>query len=79
MASKVSEAQREQLRLWATAEPLTARQLVSRLKEEFDISIHPNTLGVIFQTDELRVQGYAAQSYKNVVSADLPKPGWKST
>ncbi|MEO6319606.1 MAG: helix-turn-helix domain-containing protein [Polaromonas sp.] len=49
VASKVSEAQREQLRMWATAEPLTARQLVTKLKEQFDIGIHPNTLGVILK------------------------------
>lgn len=47
--SKVSEAQREQLRNWATSEALTARQLVSKLQEEFDIGIHPNTLGVILK------------------------------
>ena len=47
--SKVSEAQREQLRLWATAQALTARQLVTKLSEEFDITIHPNTLGVILK------------------------------
>lgn len=47
--SKVSAAQRERLRLWATEEALTARQLVSKLKEEFDISIHPNTLGVMLK------------------------------
>lgn len=47
--SKVSAAQREQLRTWATAEALTARQLVSKLKEEFDVGIHPNTLGVILK------------------------------
>lgn len=47
--AKVSKAQREQLRVWATEEALTARQLVSKLKEEFDIGIHPNTLGVILK------------------------------
>ena len=49
VASKVSQAQREQLRMWATAQALTARQLVTKLKEEFDIVIHPNTLGVILK------------------------------
>lgn len=49
VASKVNEAQREQLRMWATAQALTARQLVTQLKEEFDIAIHPNTLGVILK------------------------------
>lgn len=49
VASKVSPAQREQLRLWATEQALTARQLVTKLKEEFDIVIHPNTLGVILK------------------------------
>jgi transposase len=49
VASKVSVAQREQLRIWATAQALTARQLVTKLKEEFDIMIHPNTLGVILK------------------------------
>jgi transposase len=47
--SKVSEAQREQLRQWATAQALTARQLVTKLSQEFDITIHPNTLGVILK------------------------------
>jgi transposase len=47
--SKINPAQREQLRQWATAEALTARQLVTKLKEEFDISLHPNTLGVILK------------------------------
>jgi transposase len=47
--SKVSETQREQLRLWATAQALTARQLVTKLSQEFDITIHPNTLGVILK------------------------------
>lgn len=46
---KVSEAQREQLRAWASAEALTARDLVSRVKEEFDIAIHPNTLGTMLK------------------------------
>ena len=44
---KVNEAQREQLRAWASTEALTARDLVSRVKEEFDIAIHPNTLGTM--------------------------------
>ena len=43
---KVSAAQREQLRLWATQEALTARQLLTKLHEEFDIVMHPNTLAV---------------------------------
>lgn len=47
--SKVSEAQREQLRQWATAQALTARELVTKLSQEFDITIHPNTLGVILK------------------------------
>ena len=47
--SKVSEAQREQLRQWATAQALTARQLVTKLSQEFDITINPNTLGVILK------------------------------
>ena len=47
--SKVSAAQREQLRLWATQEALTARELLTRLKEEFDIVVHASTLGVILK------------------------------
>jgi transposase len=43
---KVSAVHREQLRLWATQEALTARQLLTKLKEEFDIVLHPNTLAV---------------------------------
>ena len=46
---KVSEAQREQLRAWASAKALTSRDLVSRVKEEFDIAIHPNTLGTMLK------------------------------
>jgi transposase len=47
--SKVSAAQREQLRTWATQEALTARELLTKLKEEFDIVMHPNTLSVILK------------------------------
>jgi transposase len=47
--SKVSAAQREQLRMWATQEALTARELLTRLKEEFDIVVHASTLGVILK------------------------------
>ena len=43
---KVSAAQREQLRTWATQEALTARELLTKLNEEFDIVMHPNTLCV---------------------------------
>ena len=38
--------QREQLRTWATQEALTARELLTKLKEKFDIDMHPNTLCV---------------------------------
>ncbi len=41
---KVSAAQREQLRTWATQEALTARELLTKLNEEFGIVMHPNTL-----------------------------------
>lgn len=47
--SKVSAAHREQLRTWATQEALTARELLTKLKEEFDIVMHPNTLSVILK------------------------------
>ena len=47
--SKVSAVQREQLRVWATQEALTARELLTKLKEEFDIVMHPNTLSVILK------------------------------
>ena len=47
--SKVSAAQRGQLRTWATQEALTARELLTKLKEEFDIVMHPNTLNVILK------------------------------
>ena len=47
--SKVSVVQREQLRTWATQEALTARELLTKLKEEFDIVMHPNTLSVILK------------------------------
>lgn len=43
---KVSAAQREQLRTWATQEALTARELLSKLNEEYGIVMHPNTLCV---------------------------------
>jgi len=47
--TKVSAAQREQLRMWATQEALTARELLTRLKEEFDIVVHASTLSVILK------------------------------
>ena len=47
--AKLTEAQREQLRLWASAEALTARQLLTKLKDEFDVVLHPNTLGTILK------------------------------
>jgi transposase len=46
---KLTEAQREQLRLWASTEALTARQLLTKLKDEFDVVLHPNTLGIILK------------------------------
>ena len=42
--SKLSSVQKEQLRIWATQEALTARELLTKLNEEFDIVMHPNTL-----------------------------------
>lgn len=47
--TKVSAAQREQLRMWATQEALTARELLTKLKEEFDIVVHASTLSVILK------------------------------
>lgn len=47
--SKVNAAQREQLRTWATQEALTARELLTKLKEEFDIVVHASTLSVILK------------------------------
>ncbi len=38
------EAQREQFRLWSSAEALIARQLQTKLKEEFNAVLDPNTL-----------------------------------
>ena len=52
--SKVSVVQREQLRTWATQEALTARELLTKLKGEFDIDMHPNTLCVT-----LKATGFA--------------------
>lgn len=46
---KVNETQSEQLRAWVSTDALTARDLVSRVKEEFDIAIHPNTLGTMLK------------------------------
>jgi transposase len=46
---KLTEAQRQQLRLWASAEALTARQLLTKLKEEFDVGLHPNPLNTILK------------------------------
>lgn len=43
---KVSAAQKEQLRMWATQEALTARELLTKLNEEYGIVMHPNTLCV---------------------------------
>ncbi len=47
--SKVSAVQKEQLRVWATQEALTARELLIKLKEEFDIVMHPSTLSAILR------------------------------
>ena len=41
---KVSAAQKEQLKLWASQQALTARQLLTRLHEEFGVLVQPNTL-----------------------------------
>lgn len=49
MLPKLTEAQREQLRLWASTEALTARQLLTKLKDEFDVVLHPNTLSTILK------------------------------
>jgi transposase len=49
---KVSAAQREQLRIWATQEALSARALLTKLNEEFDIVMHPNTLCVTLKKME---------------------------
>ena len=50
MPPKLNEAQRKQLRIWASAEALIARQLLTKLKDEFDVVLHPNTLGIILKT-----------------------------
>jgi transposase len=42
--AKLSEAQRERLRQWATTQALTSRQLLDKLKAEFDVDVHPFTL-----------------------------------
>lgn len=47
--SKVSAVQREQLRTRAIQEALTARELLTKLKEEFDIVMHQNTLSLILK------------------------------
>lgn len=47
--SKVSAVQRDQLRVWATQEALTARELLTKLNEEFDIVMHPSTLSAILR------------------------------
>ncbi len=49
MPPKLNEAQRKQLRIWASAEALIARQLLTKLKDKFDVVLHPNTLGTIFK------------------------------
>ena len=49
---KVSAVQREQLRTWATQEALTARELLTKLNEEYDIVMHPNTLCVTLKKME---------------------------
>jgi transposase len=43
---KLRASQIEQLRMWATQEALTARELLAKLNEEYDIIMHPNTLCV---------------------------------
>lgn len=42
--AKLSAAHKERLRAWATQEALTARGLLTKLEEEFDIVMHANTL-----------------------------------
>jgi len=42
--SKLSEHHREQIKAWALAEALTAPALLAKLKEEFEVSVHVNTL-----------------------------------
>jgi hypothetical protein len=37
------------LRRWASIDALTARQLLTKLKEEFDVVLHPNTLAAILK------------------------------
>lgn len=51
--AKLNEGHKEQLKLWASQQALTARQLLSRLHEEFDMRIHVNTL-----TSTLRQMGF---------------------
>lgn len=42
--AKLNGGHEEQLKLWATQQALTSRQLLSQLHEEFDVRIHANTL-----------------------------------
>lgn len=42
--SKLSASHREQIKTWALAEALTAPALLAKLKEEFGVSVHVNTL-----------------------------------
>jgi transposase len=42
--SKLSESHLAQIKTWATEEALTAPALLAKLKEEFEVSVHVNTL-----------------------------------
>ena len=42
--SKLSKPHREQIKTWALAEALTAPALLAKLKEEFEVTVHVNTL-----------------------------------
>ena len=43
-SSKLNEHHREQIKTWALTEALTAPALLGKLKDEFDISVHVNTM-----------------------------------
>jgi transposase len=65
---KLNEGHKEQLRLWATQQALTARQLLSKLHEEFDLRIHVNTL-----TNTLRQMGFVCKRTRHSLKKSAMK------
>lgn len=66
--AKLNGGHKEQLKLWSTQQALTARQLLSRLHEEFDVRIHVNTL-----TSTLRQMGFVWKRTRHSLKKNVMK------